>query len=103
MAREELGLDPGEQGSPIAAATSSLLAFAGGAAVPLIPLALAPGNWALPLTVACSALALGVVGAALSLFSGRSALVSAVRMLAIGAFAGAVTFGIGRLVGAALG
>ncbi len=103
MAREELGLDPGELGSPVAAATSSFLAFAGGAAVPLVPLALVPGDWGLLLTVGCTALALLAVGAALSLFSGRSALASGLRMLAIGAVAGAVTFGVGRLVGAAFG
>ncbi len=44
------------------------------------------------------------IGAALSsLFTGRSAWRSGARMLAIGAVAGAVTFGIGHLAGVALG
>jgi hypothetical protein len=41
LAREELGLDPGELGSPVKAAASSCSAFAVGAAVPLVPYLLA--------------------------------------------------------------
>lgn len=103
LAREELGVNPGELGSPVAAASGSLVAFAGGAAVPLVPLALAPGPWALALTVGVTGVALVVVGSALSLFTGRGAIPSGVRMLLIGALAGGVTFGIGRLFGVALG
>src|SRR5438067_2550304 len=36
-AREELGIDPGSLGSPIQAASSSLVAFGVGAVVPLVP------------------------------------------------------------------
>jgi len=103
LAREELGLNPGELGSPVAAAGSSLVAFALGAAVPLLPFALAPGAWALALTIAVTAVALVAVGATLSLFTGRGAVLSGVRMLAIGAAAGAVTYGVGHLFGVALG
>ena len=39
------------------------------------------------------------VGAVLSLFTGRSALLSGLRTLALGALAGAETFAIGSLVG----
>lgn len=103
MAREELGLNPGELGSPVAAAASSFLAFAGGAAVPVLPFVVAPGSAALPVTVGVTAGALFAIGAALSLFTGRGAWRSGLRMLAIGAAAGAITFGIGRLFGVALG
>ena len=41
LAREELGLDPGELGSPVKAAAGSCSAFAVGAAVPLVPYLLA--------------------------------------------------------------
>jgi VIT1/CCC1 family predicted Fe2+/Mn2+ transporter len=44
-----------------------------------------------------------VVGATLSLFTGRSAAYSGFRMLAIGAAAGAVTYLIGKLLGVTLG
>ena len=37
LVREELGLDPGELGSPIGAAVSSFLAFAIGALIPVMP------------------------------------------------------------------
>lgn len=103
LAREELGLNPGELGSPTGAAASSFGAFAVGAATPLVPFALAPGGAALPATVAVTGVALFSIGAALSLFTGRSAWRSGARMLAIGAVAGAVTFGIGHLAGVALG
>jgi VIT1/CCC1 family predicted Fe2+/Mn2+ transporter len=38
----------------------------------------------------------------MSLFTGRNAIVSGLRMLALGALAGAVTFAIGRLAGVTL-
>src|SRR5260370_35528290 len=37
LAREELGLDPSELGSPLSAAISSLLTFAAGALVGILP------------------------------------------------------------------
>ncbi len=50
-----------------------------------------------------TAVALFVVGALLSLFTGRNAFYSGVRMLVLGALAGTVTYAIGRLAGVALG
>jgi hypothetical protein len=38
----------------------------------------------------------------LSLFTGRNAIFSGVRMLALGALAGGITFAIGRLLGVVL-
>ena len=43
LVREELGLDPDELGSPVGAATGSFVAFAVGAAVPVVPYALSSG------------------------------------------------------------
>jgi VIT1/CCC1 family predicted Fe2+/Mn2+ transporter len=103
LAREELGLNPDELGSPWGAAVSSFLAFAAGALLPLLPFVFFAGPGALPLAVAITALALFGVGATLSLFTGRNALFSGLRMLALGGFAGAVTFAIGRLAGVTLG
>ena len=103
LAREELGLNPDELGSPWGAAISSFLAFAGGALVPLAPFMLAPGPRALPVAIGVTAFALFSVGALLSLFTGRGALRSGGRMLALGALAGTVTYAIGRLAGVALG
>jgi len=103
LAREELGLNPAELGSPIGAAVSSFVSFAAGAVLPLAPFLIAPGPNALPLAVGITAFALFVVGATLSLFTGRNAAYSGARMLALGALAGGVTFAIGRLSGISLG
>ena len=98
-AREELGVDPAALGSPMAAAASSFGSFAVGAAVPLLPWLFGSGTTA-AITSLVLALALaGVVGAALSRFTGRSWAFSAARQMGIALFAAGVTFGIGRLVG----
>jgi len=102
LAREELGLNPDDLGSPIGAATSSFAAFAMGAMLPLVPFLLDLGARALPVSILASSLALFAVGAALSLFSGRSAILGGTRMLALGATAGAATWGIGRMLGVGL-
>ena len=96
LAREELGLNPDDLGSPIGAAGSSFVAFAVGASLPLIPFLLGAGN-GVAIAAAISGAALFVVGALLSLFSGKNAWLSGLRMLAIGAAAAAATYGIGSL------
>src|SRR5262249_47376506 len=92
LAREELGLNPAELGSPWAAANASFLSFAAGALVPLAPFFFASSGLALPIAIAVTAIALFGVGAALSLFTGRNAIYSGLRMLALGTLAGGVTF-----------
>ena len=99
LAREELGLNPDELGSPVGAAVSSFLAFAAGAFIPLAPFLFAAGGSALRIAMGLTAVALFAVGATLSLFTGRSAVAGGVRMLAIGAAAGGVTYLIGTLLG----
>ena len=99
LAREELGLNPDELGSPWGAALSSFLAFAGGALLPLLPFMFSSGNSAFFVSIATAASALFAVGATLSFFTGKGALSSGLRMLAIGAAAGAATFLIGSLIG----
>jgi VIT1/CCC1 family predicted Fe2+/Mn2+ transporter len=96
LAREELGLNPDDLGSPVGAALSSFIAFSIGASLPLVPflLGLTPG---VPIAAAISGAALFVVGAVLSLFSGRSAWLGGLRMCLIGSAAAAATYGIGSL------
>lgn len=96
LAREELGLNPDDLGSPVGAAVSSFIAFAIGASLPLVPflLKLSPG---VPIAAAISGGALFAVGAVLSLFSGRSAWLGGLRMFLIGSAAAAATYGIGTL------
>src|SRR5205823_9732242 len=103
LAREELGLNPEELGSPWGAAISSFLSFAAGALLPLAPFMLTPGSRALPFAIGITAVALFGVGALLSLFTGRSAWHSGARMLALGGLAGGITYAIGRLAGIAIG
>ena len=103
LAREELGLNPDELGSPWGAAISSFISFSAGAALPLAPFVLGAGSRALTLAIVLTALALFAVGATLSLFTGRSAWLSGARMLAIGAAAGALTYFIGTWLGVTLG
>jgi VIT1/CCC1 family predicted Fe2+/Mn2+ transporter len=102
LAREELGLNPDELGSPWGAAISSLLSFAVGAAIPLLPFVLRAGANALVYAVVLTAIALFTIGATLSLFTGRGAMMSGLRMLLLGGLAGAVTFSVGRLFGVSI-
>lgn len=102
LAREELGLNPEDLGSPWGAALFSLCAFAMGALVPLLPFLFASGNASLMIAIVLTAVALFGVGATLSLFTGRGAWWSGARMLGIGCAAGAVTFLIGKVLGVAL-
>jgi len=104
LAREELGIDPETLGgSAWEAAIASFLLFAGGAIVPVLPFFFARGEFAAMLSIACSTLALFVIGAAITLFTGRPALFSGLRQVAFGLVAAAITFGTGRLVGVNMG
>ena len=104
LAREELGLNPAELGSPWGAAISSFVAFAAGAFIPLVPyLFFAHGRATLAWVVGLTAISLFGVGALMSLFTGRTAWAGGGRMLVIGAVAGAITFGIGHLLGISVG
>jgi len=104
LAREELGLNPDDLGSPWQAASSSFVAFALGAAVPLIPfLCGLTGANATSGAVAITLVSLFAVGLGLSLFTGRDALRSALRMVLIGGGAGAVSYLVGHAVGVAIG
>ena len=103
LAREELGLNPEDLGSPWGAALFSFSAFALGALVPLLPFLFASGAQSLSIAVALTAAALFGVGTTLSLFTGRNAWWSGARMLGIGAAAGAVTYLIGKGLGVTLG
>ena len=102
LAREELGLNPEDLGSPWGAAFFSFASFAIGSSIPLLPFFFGLGSANLPAVIALTAVALFAVGATLSLFTGRSAWMSGARMLAIGAAAGGVTYLIGKTLGVSL-
>ena len=103
LSREELGLNPDDLGSPWGASTASFLAFAAGAALPLLPFLVGmSGPRALAATAVLTAIALFAVGLAISLFTGRDALRGALRMVLIGGGAGVVAFWVGRALGAVI-
>lgn len=104
MAREELGIDPeGLGGSAWVAAMTSFLLFAAGAIVPVLPYFFVGGMAAVALGALFSALGLLAIGAGITLFTGRHPLFSGLRQVAFGLVAAAVTFSLGKLVGAGLG
>jgi VIT1/CCC1 family predicted Fe2+/Mn2+ transporter len=101
-ARDELGIDPEELGSPVGAASASFLAFAVGATVPLLPWFFIGGSAAVVASLVLGAIAAIVLGGVVGRLAGRSVARSAARQLAIVGIAFAVTNVVGRLVGAAV-
>jgi vacuolar iron transporter family protein len=99
LAREELGFDPGTLASPWVAAGSSFAAFAAGAFLPVVPFFIGSGVAAAVTSALLSVLALFGVGAAISVFTGRHAGRSGLRMAAIGAVVATATFLVGKVVG----
>jgi VIT1/CCC1 family predicted Fe2+/Mn2+ transporter len=102
LAREELGLDPSELGSPWVAALTSFVAFVMGAAVPVLPYLLTFGWVAWIASASLSCVALFGVGALISMFTARGALISGMRMLGIGLLASGITYFVGWLLGVAV-
>ncbi len=101
--REELGLNTEELGSPWGAATSYFFAFVGGAIIPVLPYIFSSGTTAFVLSIVLSGGGLLAVGAALSFVTGKSWILSGLRMLGIGGLAAAVTYLVGWLLGVSIG
>lgn len=99
-ARDELGISEFTTARPIQAALTSALTFALGAALPLASAALAPESWIIPAVSAAALVFLGLLGA-LGARAGRAPIAKAMaRVIFWGAFALALTAGVGRLFGA---
>lgn len=100
----ESGADHDLVGSGWSAALSSFAFFASGAAVPVLPFLLGlPVTAALLLATTLVGLALLLTGATVGVLSGGPPLRRALRQLAVGAGAAAVTYGLGLLFGATFG
>jgi VIT1/CCC1 family predicted Fe2+/Mn2+ transporter len=99
LAREELGLNPSQLGSPWMAAGSSFIAFIVGALVPVLPYLVTSGAAAFTASALLSCVALFAVGALISIFTARGPLLSGARMLGIGLIASAITYCVGWLFG----
>jgi len=100
--REELGVDPEELPSPYTAAGASLVTFAAGAIIPLIPFlaGVSPAGLALGLALGLSALAAFIGGGLVARLTDRPFFRGAFRQLLLGTLAAGITYLIGRAVGA---
>lgn len=104
LVREELGIDPDDLGgSAWQAALTSFVVFAVGAALPVLPLLFLDGRAALLACAALSAAGLFLIGALVTLFTGRGLLASGLRQLAFGLGAAGITYALGDLLGVTLG
>lgn len=100
LVKEELGINPDDiEGSAIEAAVYSFLLFSIGAIIPLLPFIFSGGTKAIILSVSASAAGLFLIGAAITLFTGRNVWYSGFRQVLFGIIAAAITFGIGKLIG----
>ena len=104
MSREELGIDPDELGgSAWVAAGTSFVLFAAGAIIPVLPFLVGAGAGAIVASAVMSGVALFALGAAITLLTGRHPLFAGLRQVGFGMAAAAITFGIGTVLGAAIG
>ena len=94
---EELGVNPADLPSPFVAAGASLVSFAIGAIIPLLPYA--AGRDSLGLALGLAALAAVAGGGVVARLTGRPFWRGAVRQLVLGALAAGVTYLIGLAVG----
>ncbi|MCB0815876.1 MAG: VIT1/CCC1 transporter family protein, partial [Flavobacteriales bacterium] len=100
LVKEELGINAEDlKGSAWEAAITSFLLFAAGAILPVLPFLFIHGARAIAWSIGASAVGLFLIGAAITLFTGRSIWYSGMRQVLFGLAAAAITFGIGHLIG----
>jgi VIT1/CCC1 family predicted Fe2+/Mn2+ transporter len=100
---EELGIDKEELGgSAWEAAIASFILFSIGAIIPLYPFMFLDGKNAILLSIGSSVIGLFGIGAAITLFTGKSIWFSGFRQVGFGLAAAAVTYGIGTIIGVSL-
>ncbi|WP_424959173.1 VIT1/CCC1 transporter family protein [Hyphomicrobium sp. 1Nfss2.1] len=101
-ARDELGISEISVARPLQAAMTSAATFVSGAAMPLLATVLAPEGAIIPVVTAASLICLAALGAIGAKAGGANIWRAALRVVFWGAFAMALTAGIGKLVGASL-
>jgi VIT1/CCC1 family predicted Fe2+/Mn2+ transporter len=104
LVKEELGINAEElKGSAFEAAIYSFILFSVGAVIPVLPFMFTSGTQAIVISVSASAAGLFLIGAAITLFTGKNVWYSGFRQVLFGLAAAAITFGIGKLIGINLG
>lgn len=98
-AREELGVDPNELGSPWSAAGLSLVCFLVGALLPVIPWLSGHGNGAKVASIVIGVVAATFVGLMIGKFAERRMTWSAARQVLILLIACGATYLVGRALG----
>ncbi len=101
-ARDELGISEITTARPIEAALTSAATFAVGAAMPLLMVLIMPTNLLVVAVSAASLVFLALLGAIGARAGGANVLRATARVTFWGAFAMALTAGIGKLVGTAV-
>lgn len=101
--RDELGIDPQALSQPFQAAWISATSFALFAVVPILALLAAPTAFQIPAMAAAALLSLSSLGAFGAHLGGASVGRGALRVTIGGSLAMAITAGIGRLLGVAVG
>ena len=99
----ELNLDPDELTSPWQAAFASAVSFTVGALLPLLAVLLPPPALRVPVTVVAVLVALALTGFVSARIGGGDARRAILRVVVGGALGLAVTYGVGHLVGVAIG
>jgi VIT1/CCC1 family predicted Fe2+/Mn2+ transporter len=103
LIKEELGINSEDlQGSAMEAAITSFILFSVGAIIPVIPFFFTGGIQAVIISTIFSAFGLFLIGASITLFTGKSVWYSGFRQVLFGLAAAAVTFGIGKLIGVSI-
>ena len=98
-ARDELGISHTASARPVQAALTSAATFLAGAILPLAAVTIAPVSRAIPVVSVTSLLSLALLGAISARAGGASIIRAAMRVTVWGAFAMALTAGIGALFG----
>jgi len=103
LIKEELGINSEDlKGSAIEAAVTSFLLFGVGAIIPVIPFFFTGGIQAVLISTGLSGVGLFLIGASITLFTGKSVWYSGFRQVVFGLAAAAITFGIGKLIGVSI-
>ena len=101
-ARDELGISEISTARPVLAAVTSAAMFSAGAAMPILMVVVSPAGVLVPIVSAASLGFLALLGAIGAMTGGANVLRATARVTFWGAFAMALTAGIGRLFGTVL-